>query len=151
MARSNAATSPVPRPEYPRPQFRRPDWINLNGEWAFAFDDEDVGLRRGWWSTPAEGLRSGGPFERRITVPFCYQAPLSGIGETSFHDVVWYARLFEPPPIGDDGRLLLHFGAVDYRTGDFAASRLSRVGEERRVRGHVRYPLLTSKEVRDLA
>ncbi len=115
MARSNAATSPVPRPEYPRPQFRRPDWINLNGEWAFAFDDEDMGLGREWWNTSAEGLRSGGPFERRITVPFCYQAQLSGIGETAFHDVVWYARAFAPPAMGADERLLLHFGAVDYR------------------------------------
>ena len=28
----------IPRPEYPRPQFIRTDnWINLNGEWDFAF------------------------------------------------------------------------------------------------------------------
>ena len=108
--------SDTPRPEYPRPQFRRPRWTNLNGEWAFAFDDEDVGLGEGWWSTPAEALRSGGsPFDRRITVPFCYQCGLSGIGDMAFHDVVWYARLFVPPPMGDGGRLLLHFGAVDYR------------------------------------
>jgi beta-galactosidase/beta-glucuronidase len=46
-------------------------------------------------------------------VPFCYQSRLSGIGDTSFHDVVWYARTFEAPVEGE--RLLLHFGAVDYR------------------------------------
>jgi beta-galactosidase/beta-glucuronidase len=105
----------VPRPEYPRPQFRRSEWTNLNGEWAFAFDDEDAGLARGWHRIPPEDLRSGGfPFDRRITVPFCYQSRLSGIGDTSFHDVVWYARTFEAPP--EYERLLLHFGAVDYRT-----------------------------------
>lgn len=46
-------------------------------------------------------------------MPFCYQSELSGIGDASFHDVVWYARTFEAPADGE--RLLLHFGAVDYR------------------------------------
>ena len=106
----------LPRPEYPRPQFRRPHWINLNGEWAFAFDDKNAGLGQGWHRVLAEDLRAGSPpFDRRITVPFCYQSKLSGIGDTSFHDVVWYARSFEYTPAHSDGRLLLHFGAVDYR------------------------------------
>ena len=107
----------TPRPEYPRPQFRRPDWVNLNGEWAFAFDDEDAGLAQGWHGVSTEDLRSErSPYDRRITVPFCYQSRLSGIGDASFHDVVWYARTFEAPLFGMTGeRLLLHFGAVDYR------------------------------------
>ena len=105
----------IPRPEYPRPQFRRKDWTNLNGEWSFAFDDPDAGLADGWQNTDVVTLRSNdSPFERRITVPYCYQSKLSGIGETTFHDVVWYARAFEYPSLGDE-RLLLHFGAVDYR------------------------------------
>ena len=108
--------SALPRPEYPRPQFRRPSWTNLNGEWGFCFDDENVGLARGWQSASPEGLRSGAsPFDLRITVPFCYQSELSGIGETSFHDVVWYARTFDAALASRDERLLLHFGAVDYR------------------------------------
>src|SRR5215210_4740504 len=105
----------MPRPEYPRPQLRRQDWANLNGEWSFAFDDSDAGLANGWQSVALEDLRSGNSaFDRKITVPFCYQSKLSGIGETAFHDVVWYARAFEYTPAGDE-RLLLHFGAVDYR------------------------------------
>ena len=108
--------SSVPRPEYPRPQLRRPAWTNLNGEWCFAFDDEDVGLARSWQGASAEDLASGGsPFDRVITVPFCHQSRLSGIGDTGFHDVVWYARAFEHAPAGDEERLILHFGAVDYR------------------------------------
>ncbi len=108
-------TEELPRPEYPRPQFRRPEWTNLNGEWAFAFDDEDAGIARGWHRASPEELRSeGSPFDRRLIVPFCYQSELSGIGDASFHDVVWYARTFHAPPRADDGRLLLHFGAVDY-------------------------------------
>jgi beta-galactosidase/beta-glucuronidase len=105
-----------PRPEYPRPQFRRPEWTNLNGEWAFAFDDDDAGLGEGWQNVSVEDLQNGSPFDRIITVPFCYQSELSGIGDTSFHDVVWYARGFVTPPMdAAGGRLLLHFGAVDYR------------------------------------
>jgi beta-galactosidase/beta-glucuronidase len=83
---------------------------------AFAFDDDDSGLRQGWQETSADLLRSGdSPFDRRITVPFCYQAELSGIGERAFHDVVWYARTFEYSSAAGAERLLLHFGAVDYR------------------------------------
>jgi beta-galactosidase/beta-glucuronidase len=105
----------VPRPEYPRPQFRRDDWTNLNGAWHFAFDDGDTGLAERWQNVAFEDLRSGeSPFDRSIVVPFCYQSKLSGIGETTFHDVVWYARTFEYAP-GASERLLLHFGAVDYR------------------------------------
>src|SRR5215213_7515045 len=105
----------MPRPEYPRPQFRREDWTNLNGTWSFAFDDANEGLARGWQGITPEDLRSGNsPFDQEIVVPFCYQSRLSGIGETGFHDVVWYARTFEYAPAGDE-RLLLHFGAVDYR------------------------------------
>ena len=28
---------------YPRPQFVRENWLNLNGEWNFIFDDENNG------------------------------------------------------------------------------------------------------------
>jgi beta-galactosidase/beta-glucuronidase len=105
----------VPRPEYPRPQFRREGWINLNGEWLFAFDDDNSGQPERWQNTTAEDLGSDvSRFDRSIVVPFSFQSELSGIGETVFHDVVWYARTFEYSPAGD-GRLLLHFGAVDYR------------------------------------
>jgi beta-galactosidase/beta-glucuronidase len=105
----------VPRPEYPRPQLRRQDWTNLNGEWSFAFDDPDAGLANGWQNTDVATLRSNdSPFDRKITVPFCYQSKHSSIGDTAFHDIVWYARTFESPSLGDE-RLLLHFGAVDYR------------------------------------
>jgi beta-galactosidase/beta-glucuronidase len=106
---------PIPRPEYPRPQFRRKDWRSLNGEWSFAFDDSDAGVASGWQRATPEDLRSGNsPFDRKITVPYCYQSRLSGIGDTAFHDIVWYARALEYASAGEE-RLLLHFGAVDYR------------------------------------
>ena len=107
--------SGAPRDEYPRPQFRRSEWTSLNGEWSFAFDDGNAGLAGRWYGVSAEALASGdSAFDRRITVPFCYQSRLSGIGEREFHDVVWYARTFEHRVPGDGEELLLHFGAVDY-------------------------------------
>ena len=97
----------IPRPEYPRPQFVRPDWLNLNGEWEFAFDDANQGRSLGW--------HDGRPFEGRIIVPFPYQSALSGINDKSIHEYVWYARTFEVPAEWRGRDLLLHFGAVDYR------------------------------------
>lgn len=97
----------IPRPEYPRPQFIRESWLNLNGTWRFAFDDNNTGLAANW--------SAGSTLEREITVPFVFQSPLSGIGNNDFHDVVWYQRAFDIPTEWAGKRLLLHFGAVDYR------------------------------------
>jgi beta-galactosidase/beta-glucuronidase len=96
----------IPRPEYPRPQFVREEWLNLNGEWEFAFDDDDQGLELGW--------QDGRELSRRIIVPFSYQSELSGINDKSIHEHVWYARTFEVPEGWLKRDLLLIFGAVDY-------------------------------------
>jgi beta-galactosidase/beta-glucuronidase len=96
----------IPRPEYPRPHFVRSLWFNLNGEWEFAFDDEEEGLRLGWYD--------GRKLPQTIIVPFAYQTPLSGINDKSIHEVVWYARSFELPDEFYKRDLLLNFGAVDY-------------------------------------
>ncbi len=111
----------IPRPEYPRPQFTRADWLNLNGEWRFAFDDANIGRQQGW-HLPDQTQH----FPQNIVVPFPFQSRLSGIHEPSFHDVVWYARAFETPPEWSGRRILLHVGACDYRAwvwvnGQFAA------------------------------
>ena len=103
-----AQTADLPRAEYPRPQFERADWLNLNGEWEFEWDDADAGLREGWY-------RGERRLAKRIVVPFAFQSKLSGIGETDFHDVMWYRRSFRVPSGWRGKRVLLHFGAVDYR------------------------------------
>ena len=97
----------IPRPEYPRPQFVRKSWINLNGEWNFAFDDENIGIRNGWHTSPA--------FDRRIVVPYTYQTKLSGIDIKEAHDIVWYSKEFNLPEELKGKRILIHFGAVDYK------------------------------------
>lgn len=86
--------SSVPRNEYPRPQFRRQDWLCLNGEWEFSFEENS--------------------FDKTIIVPFACETALSGIQDASFHKTVWYRKNFALPAHAAGKRLLLHFGAVDY-------------------------------------
>ena len=97
----------IPRPEYPRPQFVRTDWLCLNGEWEFEIDHADTGKARGLLTRP---LRS------RITIPFCPESVLCGIGEVDFMEVVWYRREVTIPEAWKTREVLLHFQAVDYDT-----------------------------------
>lgn len=98
---------PVPRSEIPNPQFERPLWVSLNGPWEFEFDDANTGLAENWPS----GTKK---FTRTITIPYCFESKLSGIGDTSFHPTVWYRRTVTLPPLFAGKRVLLRFGAVDY-------------------------------------
>ena len=101
-------THSIPRPEHPRPDFQRENWLNLNGEWQFAFDEDDKGLA-GKWYVPGVAL------PEKITVPFCYQSKLSGLHDKRLCPVVWYKRTFALPEGMWDRRVFLRFGAVDYR------------------------------------
>jgi len=105
---STSANAIIPRPEHPRPDFVRPDYINLNGEWQFAFDDGDIGLKEKWY-------KPGKTLDKTIIVPFCYQCEASGISGDEIHPVIWYRRKFEKPENLFGDRLLIKFGAVDYR------------------------------------
>ncbi len=98
----------IPRPEYPQPQFQRDQWLTLNGKWDFEFDDANAGADANWGA-------SAKPFSKNIVVPFCFESKKSGIGDTSFHPYVWYRRTFQTPAAWKDRRVLLHFGAVDYK------------------------------------
>ncbi|HEX5324433.1 MAG TPA: hypothetical protein VFW40_11645 [Capsulimonadaceae bacterium] len=95
----------IPRPEYPRPQFEREDWLCLNGEWQFEIDTGDSGLERGLLDRELSGS---------ITVPFCPESKLSGVGHLDFMNAVWYRRSVVVPEAWKGRRVLLHFGAVDY-------------------------------------
>lgn len=108
MSDAPAAQPNIPRPEYPRPQFVRDKWINLNGPWEFAFDDEGRGVAESWFD--------GHTLPMTITVPFSYQTKLSGINDKTVHECVWYARSFEIPDEWQNLDILLNFGAVDYET-----------------------------------
>ena len=99
-------TNHMPRPEYPRPQMVRSDWMNLNGLWEFEMDHGKSGRAR--------GLHQAASLSGQITVPFCPESELSGVGYKDFMASVWYRRTVILPQSWFHGRVLLHFGAVDY-------------------------------------
>ncbi|MFP4216142.1 MAG: glycoside hydrolase family 2 protein [Phycisphaerae bacterium] len=105
----------IPRPLHPTPQWVRTHWLNCNGRWSFETDPGDSGLERGLLDTPLAG---------EITVPFCPESELSGVGNTDFLTAVWYRReITVPADWPDEGRLLLHFQAIDYDATIWIAGR----------------------------
>lgn len=87
--------------EYPRPQMRRDSYLNLNGRWEYAITGSDE-PPQSWDGT--------------ILVPFSPESALSGVGRTlEPGQTLWYRRELTVPEgfLPRDGRLLLHFGAVD--------------------------------------
>ena len=97
----------IRRTAHPRPDRVRKNWQILNGPWRFRFDRKNEGRKQRWYA----GLET----DLTIQVPFAYQSGLSGIGEKERCDVVWYAREITIPEEMRGQRVLLHFGAVDYR------------------------------------
>ena len=98
--------------EYPRPQMRRDSYINLNGRWEYAITDSDESPRH-WDGT--------------ILVPFSPESALSGVGRSlQPGQTLWYRREVIVPQgfIPADGRLLLHFGAVDQEAAVYWNGRL---------------------------
>ncbi len=98
-----------PRPEHPNPMLQREAWVNLNGEWMFEIDRAVSGAER--------GLIESDTLAGRITVPFCPESSLSGVGDRDFMCAVWYKRkivLTREELV--DRRILLHIGAADFET-----------------------------------
>ncbi|MCI2049272.1 MAG: glycoside hydrolase family 2 [Lachnospiraceae bacterium] len=96
--------------DYPRPQMVRDNWKNLNGDWEFSFDDEDVGIRDKWYENF--------PSARHICVPFASETELSGIHDEKLHRQVWYKRSFFITRNDEKvtNRMILHFEGSDYST-----------------------------------
>lgn len=103
----------VARGAHPRPQQQRDRWRSLDGEWEFAYDDACA------WAEPRQVI-----FDRKIRVPYPPESVASGIGDERFHSVCWYrtAVNLTRDDLGD--RVLLHFGAVDYRARVWANGEL---------------------------
>lgn len=90
-------------PEYPRPMMVRPDWQNLNGLWQYAI-------------TP-KGEKAPNNYDGDILVPYCIESALSGVQkEVGADNALWYSKSFSVPSKWKNGRVLLHFGAVDWMT-----------------------------------
>lgn len=91
-------------PEYPRPQLQRSNWQNLNGLWQYAV------------LPAASGEAVPTAFQGNILVPFCIESALSGVGKTVGKDsVLWYATTVNVPAKRSGKKMILHFGAVDWR------------------------------------
>ena len=84
---------------YPRPQMKRDSCLNLNGMWDFTAQKEN-------W-LPKE-------YDLTIRVPFCPEAPLSGIhGHFPEGTNLCYRKMLTLPKGFNRGRVILHIGAAD--------------------------------------
>jgi len=90
-------------PEYPRPIMERQDWTNLNGLWSYA-------VRPVGENCPVK-------FDGSILVPFAIESSLSGVQKgLKDNEELWYTRSFKTPGNWTGKKILLHFGAVDWKT-----------------------------------
>jgi beta-galactosidase/beta-glucuronidase len=98
-------------PEYPRPQMLRNNWQNLNGLWQYAITDWDADKPK--------------KFDGEILVPFPIESALSGVQKALFPlQRLWYRRNIDKPDISGNKRVLLHFGAVDWKASVYLNGKL---------------------------
>lgn len=103
-----------PLPEYPRPQLERKSWMCLNGEYDYAIT--------------GSGSECPESFDGKIIVPFAVESAASGVEKPLKSDeLLWYRRKFTLTEEFKDKRILLHFGAVDWKCSVWVNSKL--VGE----------------------
>lgn len=89
-------------PEYPRPIMERNEWLNLNGLWDYAIRQV--------------GETQPDAFDGKILVPFAVESSLSGVQkELGEKNELWYNRQFTVPAQWKGKKVLLHFGAVDWK------------------------------------
>ena len=90
-------------PEYPRPIMERDKWQNLNGLWDYAI-------------LPM-GQQEPQTFDGKILVPFAVESSLSGVQkELGKEKELWYRRTFTIPSDWKSKNVILHFGAVDWKS-----------------------------------
>jgi|TARA_B110000881_G_scaffold192700_1_gene185553 beta-galactosidase/beta-glucuronidase len=89
--------------EYPRPLLVRKDWKNLNGLWDY--------------SITGKGMSKPKSFDGKILVPFSIESSLSGVQKRiSENNELWYYHNFSIPRKWKKKQIILHFGAVDWKS-----------------------------------
>ena len=96
----------IPLAEHPRPDFERADWINLNGHWAFTFDEAAA--------TKAIAGEDLSVMDNQILVPFPWGSKLSEVEDKG--DIGWYGREITVPNSWKGKRVFLVVGASDWDT-----------------------------------
>ncbi len=83
---------------YPRPDFIRKTFQFLDGTWDFSFDEPT--------------------FDKTIVVPFSPECKMSGIDDKTVHSKLFYRKSFKLDTAIEEkqGKVLIHFLAVDYKT-----------------------------------
>ncbi len=90
-------------PEYPRPIMERRQWKNLNGLWNYAIQDL--------------GKTAPSKYDGQILVPFAVESSLSGVmKQVGAEKELWYSTTFSIDSGWKKKNILLHFGAVDWKT-----------------------------------
>lgn len=82
----------IQKTEHPCPERVRENWLTLNGEWEFSFEEPT--------------------FNKKINVPFSWTCELSGINAPEKKGVGYYRKRISYPV--DENRLFLIFCGVDY-------------------------------------
>ncbi len=95
--------------EYPRPYLRRASYRSLNGYWNYAIE-EGTAL--------PEADTESRDWQGEILVPFSPESALSEVGRQLLPtQTLWYHKVLPEDFLREgpeNGRLLLHFGAVDF-------------------------------------
>lgn len=116
---SEAAAKGETLSEYPRPQLKRDSFLSLNGIWQYAIAKPEKTASSAKDASKAKGaLEAKATVQKicagKILVPFCPEAPLSGVSHILQPDeLLYYKRTFVLPEHFQKDRVLLHFGAVD--------------------------------------
>ena len=82
--------------------------LDLNGVWRFQPDPNREGVERGFYDASCD-VR----FWRESAVPGCFEHAFPELD--AYEGVCWYRRTFTVPPDWQDCRVVLDFGAVNYR------------------------------------
>jgi beta-galactosidase/beta-glucuronidase len=86
----------------------RKNWLNLEGEWDFSFDDKLEGFDSNWEKYFPNKCS-------KILVPYSYHTQKSGIFDTSYHPNMWYRKELNLTK-EENQKVLLHFEAIDYES-----------------------------------